>query len=289
MSARRADAGENIRALVSGLLPSLRGRQVFVMLQAFLDESETPPVFVLAGYSATVDQWEAFSREWEFALRSWGLPAFKMQEAATWDEQTQNERIGYLVHLIYQHITAYYASALDAHLLKRIFGRVVRSRTWSNPYYFSFLMMAGMILDHVDPKDEIEFIFDDRVHKKWVRGAFERAMSGAPESWRNKLVGEPRFAQDERYPALQAADLLAWNMRRTMLESYYGKEQLMRQWADGVIEKPGLAKIWTQEDMLIVLKQLAKQEHIDITIERSDTISIGALSWRLTETGWTKI
>lgn len=58
-----------VRRLVSGL-PSQDRSRCFAVLQFWLDDSGKgqPPVFVLAGYVARVEQWNAFADEWQIFL-----------------------------------------------------------------------------------------------------------------------------------------------------------------------------------------------------------------------------
>src|ERR1700730_4068983 len=60
-----------IRRMVSGLPFRLRKLRRFAVLQFCIDDSGTdqPPVFVLAGYLARVNNWPYFSDDWDKALR----------------------------------------------------------------------------------------------------------------------------------------------------------------------------------------------------------------------------
>jgi hypothetical protein len=87
------------------------------MLQAFVDDSGTggqPPVFVLAGFIATVNEWTAFSDEWQESLEMRPrIKYFKMSEAMTfggefsgWSEQSRNDRVARLYRIIENHVRA---------------------------------------------------------------------------------------------------------------------------------------------------------------------------------------
>ena len=81
MIARR----NHIRALLAGMSARARQQRVLVMLQAYIDDSGNgdPPVYVLAGFVASSDEWEIFTDEWQALLDAPPrLEYFKMKEAS---------------------------------------------------------------------------------------------------------------------------------------------------------------------------------------------------------------
>src|SRR4051812_12497106 len=85
-------AEDRIWAQVSGLRPSRAPERLFLVLQAYIDDSTQGDVFVLAGYLASAAEWAAFSREWEAMLplasiQEDGRYRFKMSEMASSPER----------------------------------------------------------------------------------------------------------------------------------------------------------------------------------------------------------
>ena len=81
-------AQDRVFAQICGMAPSRAVGRLFVILQAYIDDSYTKDgVFVLGGYVASVESWAAFSKEWEkllpYAKRARnGQFHFKMNEMA---------------------------------------------------------------------------------------------------------------------------------------------------------------------------------------------------------------
>src|SRR5579872_3272072 len=78
---------DRVWAQIAGRAPSAEPwKRIFMVLQAFVDESYDADVFALAGYIASAEAWGAFSGEWEkllpFAKRGGkkGNRRFKMSE-----------------------------------------------------------------------------------------------------------------------------------------------------------------------------------------------------------------
>jgi hypothetical protein len=60
---RYGDATRRLLALVSGLPSQERARRRLLMLQAYIDESCSDELFVMAGFVSNVEGWIAFSEE----------------------------------------------------------------------------------------------------------------------------------------------------------------------------------------------------------------------------------
>lgn len=92
-------------------------------VRAYIDDTGggVGPVFVLAGYIATAEQWTAFSNEWQALLdMKPRLERFKMSEAANWSDQQWNERLP----LFYRAIENYAAAGLSISIPYDEFCRV---------------------------------------------------------------------------------------------------------------------------------------------------------------------
>src|SRR5437868_7829681 len=100
-------AADRVWAMVSGLPSGKRERRKLMVLQTYADDSgnePTSPIFVLAGFIASYEEWAAFSDEWKAALAEPpGLDYFKMKEAERlhdqfskrkgWTEKKRDDRL----------------------------------------------------------------------------------------------------------------------------------------------------------------------------------------------------
>src|SRR4051812_6139414 len=73
---------ERVLTLLSGVSRERRGKRIFMVFQAYVDNSWDKHTHVLAGCIATVDDWLQFSDEWRSELNKDGLPSFKMSKIA---------------------------------------------------------------------------------------------------------------------------------------------------------------------------------------------------------------
>jgi hypothetical protein len=284
-----AQAIDQIRALASGLSPRDRAKRALMMLQAFIDDSsnERPPIFVLAGYLASVSQWEALSKDWAFALESWHLPYFKMSEAAAaWSEELQRERIGYLYRLIDENVSGAFVNVLDPFVLKDVMQKHP-SPHFSQPYTFSFFSLISQVTRSglIGADNEIEFIFDEQMtEKKIIREVWDIFANSAPAEAKQRLAGEPLFGDDKKFMPLQAADLYAWWIRRRYLEKFHNvakKEFPLEKRKNPIKVHP---MIWTR-DKLVKFRDDSLMRHglffgVSTDNEGRPIINLGPVSLR---------
>lgn len=202
------------------------------MLQAYIDESESDGVLVLAGYAAIVPQWKKFSEEWGHALRGMGnIKSFKMSSAS--DERP--ELIGHLANIIRSNVYFAFYTAVRISDVNELIPTTSDFDYHRNPYMLSFFILISRILqDPIVQGQKIEFIFDERSEKKKIRKAWSEFMRHAPPNALQAILRKPRFENEEDQLPLQAADFAAWWTRRRFLEFLY----------DDLEKKPAPAKQW---------------------------------------------
>ena len=203
-----------------------------MVLQAFMDDSRTDGgVFVLAGWIAPAEKWVQFARDWEELLPGTGkglngAHRFKMSEMA------RTERGRELAGAFYRVIESINPVGLCVKLHIGELRRAI-SRIWSlngplnfghlkNPYLLSFFFLLHSF--HSDEREAlreflpdggaIDFIFDDQSEKSVILGAWDRFLERLDPKRRQMYGTTPRFENDEKFLPLQAADLLAWCLRK---------------------------------------------------------------------------
>jgi hypothetical protein len=120
------------RALVSGLPRVEREGRVFVAVQVVIDDSkkgqENKPAFILAGFLATVANWEKFADACQEELdREPNITLLKSSEALNlkknfrgWSEEERDRRLLAFVRIIRQHVFA----RVHTSIVKRDFDRI---------------------------------------------------------------------------------------------------------------------------------------------------------------------
>jgi hypothetical protein len=197
------------------------------MLRAFIDDSgsdRNSAWYVLAGYIGTVEGWDRFDAQWTQVLRQDPpIEYFKSSQAESlrpdgqWAGVSAGQRdakIDALIHVI--RLCA--RRAVCARIRQADYDDLVRPNVptaWDSPYYFlaTIIVGAAINIETLDGNSEdIDFVLDeDQSHARGFALLVPRLFG--MQSVRQKLVNITR--QDEKqFIPLQAADLLAWQIRR---------------------------------------------------------------------------
>lgn len=219
------------------------------MLRAFIDDSgsdRNSAWYVLAGYIGTVEGWGRFDTEWMSVLQQHPTIAyFKSSEAESlrpngqWAGVTAEQRNAKIDSLI-EVIRRCARRAVCVRIRQSDYDNFVRGNVpdaWDSPYYFLLIIIVGAAIN-IEVLDgdgeDIDFIIDeDQMHEKGFRLIAPRLF--AMSSVHQRLVNITR--QDEKqFIPLQAADLLAWQIRR-----FFSSSEPRRKHFDSCQELPKAA------------------------------------------------
>jgi hypothetical protein len=233
-----------VDALVSGVPAPKREKRLLFMLQAFIDDSGSHPeagALVLAGWLARVDTWKRFADEWNAAL-DWAprLAYFKMNEAATltdqfrdWSESRRDERLVRLHRIIEEFVIGGITQVIPRREYETVFG-TEEERFLHNPYYLANIEISNKLMANrylLGIADEpIKFIFDNQVMEM---GKIVEAWDDLAKSHPHIRLfqgGPPSFERSIDQRPLQAADLLAWWIRRRYEEKALGLPYMPMPW-----------------------------------------------------------
>ncbi|MBZ5622892.1 MAG: DUF3800 domain-containing protein [Acidobacteriia bacterium] len=195
------------------------------MLKAFIDDSGSAgdsPWFVLAGYVGTVEGWDRFDPLWESVLSSPpSIDYFKSTEAVhlrgEFDEFTSEERDAKLDALI-DVIGTCAERAVCARMRQRDYNEIAKGcipARFDSPYYLLFpsIIAAAVNIERIEGEGQpAEFVFD--TDQRFERLAYEMVPSLMPLRSFNNGIVNVSYRDDRDFLPLQAADLLAWQIRR---------------------------------------------------------------------------
>jgi hypothetical protein len=216
-------------SFLSGMAEAQRRRLPIMAVQAFLDDSGNVGQhkwFVLAGWMATVEQWAAFSEDWQRCLDSNPRIAhFKLNEAVScekgefrhWREDARDQKLVALARVIRRHqpMAVFYATAIEPLMA----ARASWPKPLSNPIFWAYQSSIHIVCHELfssGQRERFEMFFDENSRlapslKLWypvLRAVLE-------EEERLALMPvEPLFRDDKRFLPLQAADLLAGVLRQ---------------------------------------------------------------------------
>jgi hypothetical protein len=197
------------------------------VLRAFIDDSgsdQHSAWYVLAGYLGTLEDWDSFDTQWDTVLREApSIPYFKSAEAERlradghWRGVTREERNAKIDSLI-EVIGHFSRRAICARMRRNDYNELVKGKVpkmWDNPYYFLYTCIIGATvnIERLDGRgDEIDFVFDTDEEHTQQSNAMIPALLQMKSGW-DSVVGIHRN-DDKAFKPLQAADLLAWQIRR---------------------------------------------------------------------------
>jgi hypothetical protein len=206
---------------LQGLNPSL----ISQILKAFIDDSGSggdSPWFVLAGYISSADRWDSFTAEWGQKLSAPpAIQYFKASEAEAlngqfdgFSEAERNEKIDSLIPTIQK----YARQPISVRVMQKDYDEIVKPHVaphLDNAYYFlfmSFIFSGTSSEKYFGSSEPLAFIFDssERFERPSKR-LYEDVADGL--KLRNR-VGEILYRDEKVFLPLQAADLLAWQVRR---------------------------------------------------------------------------
>jgi Protein of unknown function (DUF3800) len=216
-----------VRQLVAGLSHDLFSEYRIVVLKAFIDDSGSggdSPWYILAGYVGTVAGWDGFDGEWTKALhRHPRIEYFKAREAESlrpdgqWKGITPEQRDAKIDELI-EVIGRCADRAIFARIRQSDYNELIKGRIpedWDSPYYFlqTFIIGAAINIERIEGRfDSIDFVFDlDQQHEKNQRLLLQ-PLQNIPAFF-GALANISR-KDDRVFLPLQAADLVAWQIRR---------------------------------------------------------------------------
>ena len=216
--------------IIVGLSRRLYSKNDVIMLKAFIDDSGTggdSEWVVLAGYIATVEDWLAFDDEWQEVLdQEPALKYFKSTEAESlkgqfsgFSKDQRNERIDKFISVIQKRAR----QAIEVRVRLSYYNSIVRGnlpKVLDDPYYFLFtgFIFAATGMERVFGEGQpVECVFDssERFGKpsteffKSMRTQYGDVIANANVAYRD----------DKEFLPLQAADLLAWQVRRLFCSS----------------------------------------------------------------------
>ncbi len=202
-------------------------------LQAFIDDSAAQTGdrrLILAGYLHRAERWAEFSDDWHRELRAWpAIEYFKAVEANNlsgqfdhkkgWNEAKRNAKRANLAAII-EH---YQPCSFEFSVNRQIFEdelKPVSPYGLGHPHFTMCWAVISGIARYAAQEQlsvPIHFIFDQQKGVDtdiWL--FFSELKRSLPIEAQNLIGTPPSFEddRDKRFMPLQAADLLAWHLRR---------------------------------------------------------------------------
>lgn len=196
-----------------------------------IDDSgrDDQPIFVLAGVAAAAGQISAFEDDWRSVLaRPPSIATFKMKDAhggrgefKGWARQERNIKVLELAKTIERHAQALLSVAILHEDFDAVFrGQIMDSMDHPYELLFHLILAEGFKQQRALGTDETaSFIFDrQQGSERGLARLFDTFDKMLDPIMRSFLAERPAHADDRDKVVLQAADLIAWHVRRAAAE-----------------------------------------------------------------------
>lgn len=219
---------DHIWAWVAGYAPNKRVWKPLAFLQAYIDDSGSEDGerhLYMAGYLHTAEAWSLFSETWQEALeQDPSIEYLKMSEANSlrgefsgWSEAARDNKIFLLTTVIkYFEPVSFHVS-----VSRKLFSEHITPNApyaLKSPHFLcvsSIMAVVAKYIDSLPEKVPVDFIFDRQEGVQFdISLFFEQLIGGLSKSEKSLIAKTPVFADDKEFLPLQAADLLAWHLRK---------------------------------------------------------------------------
>ena len=192
------------------------------MLICHMDESGSQSTFTMACAISDDRKWLRLDKEWKKALDEFHVPYLHMRELIArkgpytdWPQYRVDSFVRRFIWIFKSHVMGWCANTV----IIRDFYEVVktdRKKKLRNPYYHAFkTCISGALVFARDQScaDSVSFVLD-RGGASEARLAYYLALFKQIEGLPRERLGVLLFGNDERNNALQAADLLAYEVQK---------------------------------------------------------------------------
>ena len=251
--------------IVCGYSSASRKKKLLVVLQAYIDESssrEGRRYLVLAGYCMGAEGWINLSEDWEKVLKSDPKIAFfKMSDAhnlsgefSGWEKGRAVEKIENLIQVIEKYKPASFEVCVSVNAFNKLI-KPLNLPELNTPYSLCYcaIMIALMSFHKTVAQSTvpIDFIFDEQEGHGALPTKTYYGIRDAYPQFSAMLGSTPIYRNDRETMPLQAADLLAWHLRRRRQEKFAHEVEAA---VSRIIGHPPLFSEYTEENMEDLVK-----------------------------------
>jgi hypothetical protein len=243
------------------------------MLRAYFDDSRhdrqdgiAGGIYLLAGYLGDATKWAQFADDWHAALHRGPRPldflkthqAYRLDDPESmfyrWSPKERDDKLLLLAQTVNRHAMLSIQTIVRPEQYREIVGDMTGERV----YYFLFFSVIAELIKRLDQwkvQDKIEIYFDrqgdESVNK--LRAGFQEFIADASPEIKAR-VAEPEFKNDLDITPLQAADLIAWHVRRNIFERDRDRELKGPVWEE-LLNLERLTGIWDRRKLQLMAQQ----------------------------------
>jgi Protein of unknown function (DUF3800) len=252
-------------------------------LTAYFDDSaseEKSKILVLAGYVHSTETWVRFSDDWLAILSAAPtIQYFKMREAENlsgeflgWDAAARDAKVLAFADLIEKHkpwsIACFISRADHQDIIRPIIPYDLR-----HPYvdaFYAIIIKLAQWHRHDGRTAPVDLVFDEQ--GEMGRNAamwYEHIKSMQPPEIQAMLGDIPEFRDDKQTPPIQAADLLAWHLRRSKEDRNRNEH---RPIMDKLIPVAHAEAVLDEEYLRKNAREMSQVPHVGLTNQKKDSV-----------------
>lgn len=238
------------------------------MLAAYFDESglhADARCFCFAGYIGYASDWFEFSRLWRHALAEARVASFHMSEFETrhglfadWPRERRYSLIRELVSIINSTDLWGFGIGVPLDVYERVRARLVSQRHlrpewWDHPYLLAYqwaLVELGVESDHLPQTETIAFTLDRTSTFRSRLADTHRTYQKDTTCARHWRIGSLTFRARVDTEPLQAADLLAYEVRKFIDRGLYYPDRPLRQSMNRLLRRVVRIKYFDEAGLL---------------------------------------
>lgn len=209
--------------------------------EMYCDDSGTDgdsPIAVAACYVSSKSQWDEFVRNWDEVLRDEGFECMHMAEFVAkpaaghkpfcdWDNTKKDRVYGKLASIINTRVRKGFGIAIPKDAFDKAASKHFREHYANDHYTYAVHCCIGLIADwraQYGVTPPVQFIFDQGSPRAQIEAVWSILSDHPGASAKYGLVPNGYGFQDKKlFKPLQAADILAWQIRnhtRRLLDKY---------------------------------------------------------------------
>jgi Protein of unknown function (DUF3800) len=209
----------------------------------FLDESGNSETFVMGCAFSSERKWLRLEKEWRKALAEYGIPYFHMREMvgrngpfSGWSTQKADRLIKKLIWIFTTYVSMWNGTIISVRDYNAIIETDKRKKQ-RNPYFHAFQTCLSATMIYCQQKSiegKIGFVFDSGSMSPMHAAGYFEAFKVLETMPNRDQIGALRFEDDKTNSALQAADLLAYELHKYANGFHRQSFKLLRRMEHGI-------------------------------------------------------
>ena len=203
--------------------------------QGYFDDSGSDlqsPIYVVAGLIAAPEVWANFESDWQgVLLESPAISNLHMADAnalkgefANISQEKKDQKLLALAKLFSKHALKRIDTSMRRVDFNEFINKTVPDKNFNDPYFLCFYkIITSLVREPSHSGFNFELFFDDQGQVGQLAvNAWDSLISDYPREF--ATTARPQFCSDKICVPLQAADMYAWHVRKSLVGKFKGRQ-----------------------------------------------------------------